>query len=472
MSDVRDFGAVGDGQTDNAEAIEHALSQHDGVLEFPKGEYLLSRTVLVNLDSCGPLTMRGVGGAARLVMAGAGPALRWMGTHQGTAAPRSVTDVTWERERSPKICDLEIRGVHPEADGLELLRCWQPNCVGLSIHNVRHGIRIADRNRNVIIDRCHIYHNSGVGVFLDQVNLHQINIVGSHISYNRLGGIRIEDSEVRNLQITGNDIEYNNAASHPVAPGAAGEPTAEIYISCGENGSMREITISSNTIQATASPQGANIRLIGSPDVNHRIGMLTVSGNLIGSQEANIWATRCRGLVLSGNYIYGAEYRNICLEDCENVSLTGNCIGANPDYQVPVRQVSVRLERCDGVSLTGDIIESMPPVDLDQVASGHRPATALIEIDRCRSIAISGCQMIDAIPSAVAVRESRLVTVDHCQMTNRRAPTDRRWTLLWEGQGEYNAVRNCVVQSGREGAMRVAPEAGVTQTGNLEVPPS
>ena len=470
MSDIRDFGAVGDGQTDCALAIEHALSQHDGILEFPKGEYLLSRTVQVHLESCGPLTIKGIGGAARLIMAGAGPALRWVGTHQGTAAPSSVSDVTWERERSPKICDLEIVGEHPEADGLELFRCWQPNCVGLSIHNVRHGIRIAERNRNVIIDRCHIYHNTGVGVFLDQVNLHQINIVGSHISYNRLGGIRIENSEVRNLQITGNDIEYNNAASHDVQPDVASEPTAEIYISCGEKGSMREITISSNTIQATASPQGANIRLIGSPDVNHRIGMLTISGNLIGSQESNVWATRCRGLVLSGNYIYGAEFRNVCLEECENVSLTGNCIGANPDYQVPVRQVSVRLERCDGVSLTGDIVEAMPPVDLSRVPQDHQPALALIEIDGCRSVAMSNCQLIDAIPSAIDVRESHLVTVDHCQMTNRRAETERQWTLQWQGQGEYNAVRNCVIQSGTEGGIRVSEEAGVTQSGNLEVP--
>ncbi|CAN5173200.1 hypothetical protein BH23VER1_BH23VER1_36100 [soil metagenome] len=48
------------------------------------------------------------------------------------------------------------------------------------------------RNRNVIISHCHIYHNSGVGIYLEGLNLHQISVVGSHISYNRLGGIRIE----------------------------------------------------------------------------------------------------------------------------------------------------------------------------------------------------------------------------------------------------------------------------------------
>ncbi|MGY8691150.1 MAG: right-handed parallel beta-helix repeat-containing protein, partial [Verrucomicrobiales bacterium] len=95
------------------------------------------------------------------------------------------------------------------------------------IRKVHDGIRLVRRNRNVIVSHCHVYHNTGAGIFLDGVNLHQINISGSHISYNRLGGIRIERSEVRNLQITGNDIEYNNAKTHP---GLADEPTAEIYV--------------------------------------------------------------------------------------------------------------------------------------------------------------------------------------------------------------------------------------------------
>lgn len=50
MSNVRDFGAAGDGRHDDTDAIVHALEQGDGVLRFPPGEYLLSRTVRVELD--------------------------------------------------------------------------------------------------------------------------------------------------------------------------------------------------------------------------------------------------------------------------------------------------------------------------------------------------------------------------------------------------------------------------------------
>src|SRR5690606_27574007 len=122
---------------------------------------------------------------------------------------------------------------------------------------VRHGIRLTGRNRNVLITHCHVYYNTGVGIFMDELNLHQINIIGCHISYNRLGGIRIEKSEIRNLQITGNDIEYNNHRVHGTDP----EITAEIYIdTTTPKASVAEVTIVSNTIQATESAGGCNIR--------------------------------------------------------------------------------------------------------------------------------------------------------------------------------------------------------------------
>ena len=43
MSNVRDFGARGDGRNDDTQAIRHAIEQGDGVLRFPRGDYLISR---------------------------------------------------------------------------------------------------------------------------------------------------------------------------------------------------------------------------------------------------------------------------------------------------------------------------------------------------------------------------------------------------------------------------------------------
>ena len=35
MSNVRDFGAIGDGRADDTEAIQHAIDEGVGLVEFP-----------------------------------------------------------------------------------------------------------------------------------------------------------------------------------------------------------------------------------------------------------------------------------------------------------------------------------------------------------------------------------------------------------------------------------------------------
>ena len=141
-------------------------------------------------------------------MAGPGPALRLIGTHKGTASPKTFKPETWA-ERMPLVDGLEILGAHPEADGIEFTRTMQAIITRVTIRNARHGIHLTERNRNVIISDCHLYQNSGVGIYLDQVNLHQINVANCHLSYNTKGGIVVRDSELRNLQVNNCDLEGN-----------------------------------------------------------------------------------------------------------------------------------------------------------------------------------------------------------------------------------------------------------------------
>ena len=173
-------------------------------------------TLRVELARGGRLAVQGSGGVATLQMYGPGPALLVLGTHDKSADPLSFRPEVWQSERMPTLDGLEIEGHHEEADGVRLEGVMQPVLTRLLIRHVRTAVHITGRARNVIISHCQIYHNTGVGVHLDQVNLHQTIITGSHISYCRLGGIRIENSEIRNLQITGNDIEYNNNEGHKV----------------------------------------------------------------------------------------------------------------------------------------------------------------------------------------------------------------------------------------------------------------
>ena len=50
MSNVTRFGAIGDGVADDTEAIQHAVTQGDGVLHFPPGTYRITQPIEIKLS--------------------------------------------------------------------------------------------------------------------------------------------------------------------------------------------------------------------------------------------------------------------------------------------------------------------------------------------------------------------------------------------------------------------------------------
>jgi len=449
MTNVRDFGAMGDGTTDDTAAIEHALQDGgDGTLEFPRGQYRVSRTISFDLAKTGPLAIHGSQGTARLLMAGPGPVFEFLGHHGGSADPNSFAPAVWNDERMPTVSAIEIEGRHEEADGLRFNGVMQPTLTGVLIRRVRNAIHLTQRCRNVLISHCHLYHNTGIGIWLDRVNLHQTNIIGNHISYNRLGGIRIEGSEIRNLQITGNDIEYNNYRAFK-RPEVADVATAEIYIDCSNGGTIREGTIASNTIQATYSPNGANIRFIGSPsEHSHTAGMWCITGNLIGSQETNVHLTLARGITIEGNYIYSGHRRNLLAEDCQNLVIGANCFGHNPDYKDKELCTGIRLTGCRNCTLTGLQIQ-------DAQAGEHTVAEAvpiqrqgLVELVNCQTISLTGMQVLEGNPFGVYVEDSSEVLMTGCTFLDGRDPRQTQASVKWVGTGRANMIANCRANRG------------------------
>ncbi|WP_276359421.1 glycosyl hydrolase family 28-related protein [Daejeonella sp. H1SJ63] len=151
---VKDFGAKGDGVADDTRAINAAIrGANDGQVEFPRGTYRITSTIEIQLSENGTTGLAGRGGSAGIVMAGSGPAFRFTGSHdKGSALPSSVNPITWQKERMPLIDALEIIGAHPNADGIELRNTLMPVLRALLIRNVRNGIHLSSRNRNVLID--------------------------------------------------------------------------------------------------------------------------------------------------------------------------------------------------------------------------------------------------------------------------------------------------------------------------------
>jgi polygalacturonase len=360
---VMNFGAQGDGKTDDVKAIEKALLTH-GSVSFPKGIYRISRTIIIPLSESGFTAISG-DGTARIVMAGAGPAFFFKGTHEGTAAPTTVKPGVWEKERTPMISGIEIIGDHAEADGIEAAGTMQLTLSRVVIRQCRHAMHLTTRNRNVLIADCHFYDNRGIGIFLDQLNLHQINVVGCHISYNAGGGIVSRGGEVRNLHIGTCDIEGNHAVE--------GAPSANVELN-STGGSIAEVAITGCTLQHTSKAAGsANIRILGAgtdPSLERRVGRahtregnVTISANVFSDVRTNIEIREARGVTITGNTFWEGFDQDLLAENCEHLVISNNNFDRNPRYAVngfkDAENNGIRLIQCSDSSLMGNVISGV-----------------------------------------------------------------------------------------------------------------
>ncbi len=444
MSSVREFGAKGDGKTDDSDALQHAVQRGDGLLVFPRGDYVLSKPLTIPLDAHGPVSLAGQGGTARLLMRGPGPALHLTGTHRRSALPAHFEEKVWLKERMPTIRDLDIVGQHAQADGIRLEGTMQATLTGLLIRRCRHGIHLTTRNRNVILSDSHIYDNTGIGVFLDKVNLHQINIHGNHISYCKQGGIVITGSEVRNIQICSNDIEYNfdlkATRSH------------DVFFDC-QKGTVREGTIAGNTIQASRSPGGANIRLVGvGKDDPSAVGLLAISGNLLGSQETVLELRSCRGVVLSGNCIYSGYRYSLMAEDCEHLVLSGNSIDHNPEYKGKSTDQLV-LRRCRNVNLTGLMMQHTLASDVEVEAS--------VVLESCQNVNMTGCQVLGARVRGIDVRGGSVLRVSDSTIRPRQGDETFQASVRVDEEARSVMIASCFVSKGKDGDVILPAKSGV-----------
>lgn len=450
-ANVRDFGARGDGVADDTAAVEAAVrAAAEGTIEFPRGRYRLTRTVEITLATAGPLGLTGRAGAATVVMAGPGPAFRFIGSHdRGTADPGSVRPVTRDRERLPVVADLEIAGAHPEADGVEFRHTLQPTIRGVLIRQVRHGLHFTGRNRNVLIHASHVYDCHGIGVFLDAVNIHQIIIGDSHLSYCRQGGIKVVASEIRNFQITGNDIEYN------FAPG--GPPVADIWFDLAGTGSVREGTISGNTIQALRSPGGANIRFTGIRDNPLKVGVWSITGNHLASQETSIHLADAAGVTITGNTFLRGFVHHLLIERCRNILVSGNILDRNADYFTPGTAAlgGIVVDRSTAVLLSQNLIEG--------IEAGSAESGGAVLVTGSREVSVLGNQIRAPRFRGLHVRGSTNVQVADNLVTEEPGAGRMLAAVELDGACPGTVVRGNLLAPGRNGSV-VNRATGATVT--------
>jgi hypothetical protein len=429
---------VGDGKTDDTAAIQH-LFDTVGSVKLPKGTYLLTQTVRIDLAKTGLAALSG-DGTVRLIMAGTGPALHFVGTHEGSAAPESFKPGVWEIQRTPMVDGIEIVGADAEADGIEATGTMQITLSRVVIRECRHAVHLTTRNRNVLISACHFYHNTGIGVFYDNVNLHQSNIVGSHISYNGGGGVVSVGGNVRNLHIGTCDIEGNHAKDGP--------PSANVMLD-SRGGSIGEVAITGCTLQHThKSPDSANIRIIGSGTdasllrragrEHTREGNVTITANVFSDVQVNVEIQHARGVTLTGNTFWEGFQHDLVVTDSDHIVVTGNNFDRNPRYLVNgndnAEKNGIVFQRCADTMLSNNVI------------SGVWKQRAAVDIEACDRMQIAHNSVLDSDGTGLRLEQvtKSLVSGNIIRDDREEAVRSKEASLLIVG-GKDNVIEQNVL---------------------------
>jgi hypothetical protein len=421
---VRQLGAIGDGKADDTAAIQTTVNAGGGVVRLPKGTYRITKPIVIELDKVGYTSICG-DGVARIVMAGPGPALKFVGTHFKSADPAGFSKEVWERQRMPVVDGLAIDGDHPEAVGIEATGTMELTLTRLHIRSTLHCIHLVGSNRNLLIADCHFYENRGVGIFYDNVSLHQSNIVGCHISYNRGGGIVSRAGNVRNIHITGCDIESNMSRDTP--------PTANVLIDCsGSPYGTGEVAITGCTIQHNNdSPDSANIRILGRSEPTAKLalvreGHVTITGNVLSDVKVNVHLRDCQGVVLTGNTFWMGFTHNLLIEDCSDIILGPNNFDRNPRYDygnsLEARN-SLVVRNCEDCTLTGLHITNV----------WREPAGLLIE--GCKRMNITNCTILDCDNVGLLLKDVTNSRVSDCLIRDDRENAKSASLIVTGGQG-------------------------------------
>lgn len=456
MSNVQGFGAVGNGVTDDTDALQHTLDAGDGILRLNKGTYRISQPLVIDLTKRGYTAIRGEGGASRIIMSGAGPALRIIGDHQGTASPASVLPHIWDKERFPTISGIEIVGEHPESVGIELRKTTKCVISQVLVRRCKIGVHLVERNRDFILADSHLYDNHEFGLYFDRCNLHQIIVHGCHISWNKFAGIKSMGGDVHNLQIVGNDIEYNNitaggSATQATPAALAAHPGgSEIWFDATD-GVVSEVTISGNTIQATVQNGGANIRVVGvnverpqradapktqTVDTAH---LINITGNVLGSQWRAVELVNVSRITLTGNSIYDSADLSIFAKNSAGIVVSGNTFGWRGNDSESTRD-GLRFEDCDNILLSS--------LATQRFCAGSAERGAAFTLIRCADSSISDCQILDPLHRGVELEDCRRCRITNNTIIDRREKPSMREAIRVLGNSQDNLITNNILGGG------------------------
>ncbi len=407
-----------DGIQDATPPLQGLIDSGIGSVTLKRGTYRLTKGLTIDLAKVGFTSLSGAG-VARFVMEAEGAAITFVGNHAGTADPTTVRPEVWGSQRMPTVDGIEIMGANPAADGIEATGTMQLTITRTTIRGCRHGIHLTGKNRNIVIADCHLYQNNGIGLFYDNVNLHQSNVLGCHISYCEGGGIVSHGGNVRNLQIGTCDIESNMS---PTAPA-----TANVWLD-STGGSIGEVAITGCTIQHSSKAPGcANVRIQGAGEDEDlarrttsgktREGNITIGNNVFSDIAFNILIEDARGITITGNTFWEGFERDLWIERSSHIVIGHNNFDRNPRYLVNgfdnAEKNGLALIDCEDCNLTGNLI------------SGVRRQPAAVEIKGCRRFIINGNSILDSDGVGLLLDGATRAVVTDNLISDDRPPEQR-----------------------------------------------
>jgi hypothetical protein len=323
------------------------------------------------------------------------------------------------------VIGLEIVGAHAEADGISARGTMQLTISRVVVREARHAIHLQERNRNILISDVHLYHNRGIGIFYDRVNLHQSNIIGSHISYNAGGGIVVRGGDVRNIHIGTCDIESNMEKGGP--------ETANVLIDSA-GGSVGEVAITGCTLQHNPDgPNSANIRILGAGITNPtnpaptNEGHVTITGNVLSDVQVNVHLVNARGVTLTGNTFWMGFAHDLLVENCSNVTVGSNNLDRNPRYEY------TRTSSRGGVVFR----KSRDCTVVGLHVNGVRHHDAAVALEDCTRFNLSNSTVLDCDGVGLQLTNSTLTRVSGCLIRDDRAANPSPALRVAGGYGNY-----------------------------------
>ena len=344
------FGAVGDGRTDNSEALQRTINAGHAVI-IPEGTFNFGKTLRLRKDSL----ITGVGKKSALRYTGAGAAL--------SEAEGSYVN----GYDNLKLINFTLTTNSASQAGIELINNYQVTLSGLFIDGAQQGFKTAgihligsrpDHNSAIIriIDGDVWFclgdgvrvsgHGGGAGIWIER----------NHISGNGYGVNQILPPgryPAANLQIKNNVIEGNvqGAINAEVLYASAitgnhfenSEWSGATLVRVGARGFAQGLNISGNIFGGKKAAY--NVDLNGPADVTGLIANNTFAG----ASVAAIRARTARGLIIENNTLepgavprvveMGAQSRSVWVKDFNRAAYISGAAETQPDLTVGGRLI-------------------------------------------------------------------------------------------------------------------------------------